>query len=150
MNEEFHIQENLRIADEAYSNSLDEKELQLVDRVEQQYRKLMNTGCTGCRYCMPCPSGVDIPVCFEIYDNFYLSGNEEEGKLMYAAKSGGIIRGDIIGYASQCIQCGQCLEKCPQHLDIPLLLKTISEKFEGSDLEIWKDSARKTFGRMQG
>ncbi len=150
MNEEFHIQENLRIADEAYSNSLDEKELQLVDRVEQQYRKLMNTGCTGCRYCMPCPSGVDIPVCFEIYDNFYLSGNEDEGKLMYAAKSGGIIRGDIIGYASQCIQCGQCLEKCPQHLDIPSLLKTVSEKFEGPDLEIWKDSARKTFGRIQG
>ena len=73
MNEESHIEENLRIADEAYPNSLTEAELQLVKRVEQKYRELMKIGCTGCRYCLPCPSGVDIPGCFEIYDNFSLS-----------------------------------------------------------------------------
>ena len=149
MNEESHIKENLRIADEAYPNSLTEAEMQLVDRVEEKYRKLMNTGCTGCRYCLPCPSGVDIPSCFEIYDNVYLSGDEDEGKLMYAAKPGGIIRDDVPGYASQCVQCGQCLEKCPQHLDIPALLKTIAQKFEGADPEIWKDAAREKFGKEQ-
>jgi predicted aldo/keto reductase-like oxidoreductase len=142
MNEEAHIEENLRIADEAYPNSLKEPELQLVDRVEQKYRELMSTGCTGCRYCLPCPSGVDILICFEIYDNMYLSGNEDEAKLMYAAKPGGILRDDISSYASR---CGQCVEKCPQHLDIPALLNNIAEIFEGPDLDTWKDAARKTF-----
>jgi len=145
MNEESHIEENLKIADEAYPNSLTDAELQLVKKVEQKYRKLMKTGCTGCRYCLPCPSGVDIPGCFEIYDNFYLSGNEKEAKLMYAAKPGGIIRGDVPGYASQCVQCGQCVEKCPQHLDIPSLLEAVKEKFEGKDLRGWKIFAKKTF-----
>ncbi len=145
MNEESHIEENLRTADEAYPNSMTEKELQLISRVEQKYRTLMNTGCTGCRYCMPCTSGVDIPTCFEVYDNLYLSGNENEGKLMYAAKAGGIIRGDIPGYASRCIQCKECLEKCPQHLNIPELLKVVADKFEGPDLETWKAAAKQTF-----
>ena len=75
----------------------------------------------------------------------YLSGNEDEAKLMYTAKPGGVIRDGISSYASQCVQCGQCIEKCPQHLDIPALLETIAESFEGPDLEIWKDAARKTF-----
>ncbi|HEY3361578.1 MAG TPA: aldo/keto reductase [Methanosarcina sp.] len=149
MNEESQVEENLKIADEAYPNSLTEAEIQLVDRVEQKYRKLMNTSCTGCRYCLPCPSGVDIPGCFEIYDNVYLSGNEDECKLMYAAKPGGIIRGGVLGYASQCVQCGKCLEKCPQHLDIPALLKIITEKFEGPDLEISKHAAREKFRKDQ-
>lgn len=64
---------------------------------------------------------------------------------MYAAKPGGIIRDDVPGYASQCIQCGECLEKCPQHLNIPGLLKTIVGKFEGPDLEVGKIAARQTF-----
>ena len=147
MNEESHIEENLKIADEAYPNSLKEDELQLVKKVEHKYRELMKTGCTGCRYCTPCPSGVDIPACFEIYDNFYLSGNEKEAKLMYAAKPGGIIRGDVTGYASQCVQCGECVEKCPQHLDIPSLLEAVVEEFEGKDFKGWRVMAKKAFGK---
>jgi predicted aldo/keto reductase-like oxidoreductase len=145
MNEESHIEENLRVADEAYPDSLTDDELQLVKKVEQKYRELMKTGCTGCRYCTPCPSGVDIPSCFEIYDNFYLSGNEKEAKLMYAAKPGGIIRGDVPGYASQCVKCGQCAEKCPQHLDIPFLLEAVAQEFEGKDLRGWRVMAKKAF-----
>jgi predicted aldo/keto reductase-like oxidoreductase len=146
MNEEAHIEENLRIAGEAYPNSLSDTELQLIGKVEQKYRKLMKTGCTGCRYCSPCPSGVDIAGCFEIYDNFYLTGNEKEAKLQYAAKPGGIIRGNVTGYASQCLDCGQCIEKCPQHLDIPTLLKAVAEGFEGKDHKGWKILAKKAFG----
>jgi predicted aldo/keto reductase-like oxidoreductase len=69
MNEEEHIRENLRVANEGYPNSLSENELDLISRVERKYRSLMRAGCTGCRYCMPCPSGVDIPTCFEAYIN---------------------------------------------------------------------------------
>jgi len=68
MNEEEQIEENLRIADEAYPDSMTEKELQLVARAEQAYRGWMKVGCTGCRYCMPCPEGVNIPGCFEMYN----------------------------------------------------------------------------------
>jgi predicted aldo/keto reductase-like oxidoreductase len=57
MNREDHIRENLRIADEGHPNSLSERELELVRRVAETYRGLMKAGCTGCRYCMPCPSG---------------------------------------------------------------------------------------------
>lgn len=147
MNEEAHIKENLKIAEEACPNSLTEAELQLVGRVEQKYRELMKTGCTGCRYCMPCPAGVDIPFCFEIYDNMHLSGKEEEAKIQYAAKPGGIIRGDVPGYASQCMECESCLEKCPQHLDIPSLLKAVAEEFEGPDLKKWEARAKQMFGK---
>lgn len=146
MNEEYHIEENLKIANEAYPNSLAKAELQLVKKVEQKYRELMKIGCTGCRYCLPCPSGVDIPGCFEIYDNLYLSGNDNEAKLAYAAKPGGIIRGDVPGYASQCIQCEKCVEKCPQQLDVPFLLEAVVEKFERNDLREWRLMAKKTFG----
>lgn len=147
MNEESHIEENLKIASEAYPNSLTKAELQLVKKVEQKYRELMKIGCTGCRYCLPCPSGVDIPGCFEIYDNLYLSGNDKEAKLAYAAKPGGIIRGDVPGYASQCIQCEKCVEKCPQQLDVPSLLEAVAEKFERNDLREWRLIAKKTFGK---
>lgn len=147
MNEESHIEENLRIANEAYPNSLTKEELKLVKRAEQKYRELMKTRCTGCRYCLPCPAGVDISGCLEIYDNFYLSGNEKEAKLMYAAKPGGIIRGDIPGYASQCMQCGQCIERCPQHLDIPSILEAIACEFEGKDFKGWRVMAKKAFAK---
>lgn len=147
MNEQAHIEENLKIVDEAYPNFLTETELQLVNKVEQKYRELMKIGCTGCRYCSPCPSGVDIAGCFEIYSNYYISGNEKEAKLMYAAKPGGIIRGDVPGYASQCMHCGHCVEKCPQCLDIPTFLKAVAEKFEGRDLKMWKIMAKKAFGK---
>ena len=67
MNEETHIKENIRIASEAFPESLTKKELGLVNRAEKTFRKLMKAGCTGCRYCMPCPAGVDIPTCFELW-----------------------------------------------------------------------------------
>lgn len=147
MNEEIQIKENLKLANEAYPNSLTDAELQLIKKVGKKYREIMKTGCTGCRYCTPCPSGVDIASCFEIYDGMHLSGNEKEAKLMYAAKPGGIIRGDVQGYASQCIQCGQCLEKCPQHLDIPSLLEAVVKEFEGKDFKGWRLMAKKAFGK---
>ncbi|MDK2940375.1 MAG: uncharacterized protein PWQ51_2540, partial [Methanolobus sp.] len=56
-----HVEENLKIAEEGLANSLTEKELQLVERVAEKYGELMKINCTGCRYCMPCPEGVDIP-----------------------------------------------------------------------------------------
>lgn len=135
MNEEIHIEENLTVADKAYPNSLTETELKLVKRVEQKYRELMKVGCTGCRYCMPCPAGVNIPLCFETYNNLYVSSNPDETKFMYAARLGGILSIEGTEFASQCVECEKCLEKCPQQIEIPTILKSVVEELEGSDLE---------------
>ena len=64
MNNELHIDENIHAADKALPNSLTVDELSTIARVGDTYRRLMKVNCTGCRYCMPCPAGVDIPGCF--------------------------------------------------------------------------------------
>ncbi|MCC4769907.1 aldo/keto reductase [Methanosarcina sp. DH2] len=135
MNEETHIEENLRIADEAYPNSLTEAELQLVKRVTSKYRELMKVSCTGCRYCMPCPAGVNIPLCFEEYNNLYLVDDPAGERFLYAARLGGVVTAGDPEFASLCVQCGKCVEKCPQHIDIPTVLESVVEELEGSDLE---------------
>jgi predicted aldo/keto reductase-like oxidoreductase len=127
MNEEEHIEENLRIADEAYSASLTEEELSLVGEVESTYRRLMKIRCTGCGYCMPCPEGVDIPGCFDIYNSRHLFG-DERADMSYLVRHSGI--SGKPSYASLCTQCGNCEELCPQGLAIPELLKDVAEEFD--------------------
>jgi hypothetical protein len=134
MNDEAHIRENLRVAGEAYPGSLTKPELGLVHRVEQTYRELMKVACTGCRYCMPCPSGVNIPLCFEEYNNLYLGDNPSVEKFMYAARVGGAVGLGEPEFASLCVQCGECREKCPQHIDIPAVLESVVAELEGPDL----------------
>jgi predicted aldo/keto reductase-like oxidoreductase len=129
MNEEAHIDENLRIASEVYSDSLTDKELALVERVEQTYRSLMKAGCTGCRYCMPCPAGVDIPTCFEVYNKLHMFGDAKSAKLLYLTRVGGAM-GAQPAYASLCENCGQCEDLCPQQLPIQDLLEDVAEEFE--------------------
>lgn len=135
MNDEENIRENLRIAGEAYPDSLTEEELGLVKRVEEKYREMMRVGCTGCQYCMPCPEGVNIPLCFEHYNNLSFGNNPDEEKLMYASRLGGVLSVGEKECASLCIECGQCLEKCPQQIDIPEVLKSVAEELEGPGFE---------------
>ena len=135
MSEPEQVEENLRIAEEGLASSLTEKELELVSRVAEKYNELMKINCTGCRYCMPCPEGVDIPACFEMYNNLHMFGGGDRLGMMYAAKLGGILRGAETNFASQCVQCGKCLDACPQHIPIPDMLEKVVEDFEGPDLE---------------
>lgn len=130
MNEEEHIKENLRIADEAIPNSLTAEELELVDEVRDKYRELMKIGCTGCRYCMPCPAGVDIARCFELYDAAHVFGNKRQLQMNYALGLGVIHEGGK-AYASECRKCGKCERHCPQELPIMELLEDVSGDMEG-------------------
>ena len=130
MNNEKHIKENIKIANEALPNSLSTNELELIGRVRDKYRELMKTGCTGCRYCMPCPSGVDIARCFEIYDSTQIFGNKRQFQFLYALGLG-VIHGGKPAYASNCIKCGKCEKHCPQELPIIELLDDVSQDMEG-------------------
>lgn len=131
MNDETHVNQNLAIADEAHPNSLSDSELDLVARVRDTYQRLMQVGCTGCGYCMPCPMGVQIPTCFDFYNKMYMFGNPAEARFMYAAFGSGITKGDTSGFASQCVACGQCQEHCPQHIAIPDMLTKVAAEMEG-------------------
>ena len=91
-------------------------------------------GCTGCGYCMPCPAGVQIPKCFDLYNKMHLFGNVDEARFLYTASVGGIVSNSEPGFASACVACGTCLEKCPQHLAIPDFLEKVAAEMEGPDI----------------
>ncbi len=145
MSEPEHVDENLKISQKGLPGSLTAKELHIVERVAEKYNELMKISCTGCRYCMPCPEGVDIAACFEAYNNLHMFGDSDRLKMMYAAKLGGILRGADTNFASQCTRCGQCLDACPQDLQISDLLEDVAEEFEGPDLEERMELAGKLF-----
>ncbi|WMW23816.1 aldo/keto reductase [Methanolobus sediminis] len=147
MNEESHIEENLRIADEGKPNTLTESELQLVGKAERKYREIMKAGCTGCRYCMPCPAAVDIPTCLEVYNNLHMFKKEMESKMMYTMRLAGIVSADEAHFASQCVKCGECLDRCPQHLPIPDLLEEVVKDLEGDDLGLRVEMVKEMFFR---
>jgi len=136
MNEEDHIEENLAIAKDARPDSLTADELALYSRVEQTYRELMKAPCTGCHYCMPCPKGVDIPGCFDCY-NRHSMYNDSTALMLYIMHMTDI-KNEKPSLASQCVACGQCMEKCPQALPIPDLLAEVADTLEGRRFQIMK------------
>lgn len=133
MNEEAHIDENIQSADTAAS--LTDEELGLVEKVEQTYRRLMKAGCTGCNYCMPCPSGVNIPGCFEHYNSYHMFTGRTAVRLKYLGNLYGGMGGQK-ACASLCKQCGKCEEKCPQELPIQELLQEVARTFETRNQKI--------------
>ncbi len=135
MNDEAHIAENLAIADSAEAGALNAAELDLVERVRRTYNRLMKVGCTGCGYCMPCPSGVAIPVCFEMYNKMHLFGGAEAIKFSYALRMSGTLQDSAPSWASLCVGCGECLEKCPQGISVPEVLEDVAAVFEDQGLE---------------
>ena len=145
MNDEAHIRENLALADTAQANSLTHEELDLVDRASRTYRELMKVGCTGCGYCMPCPAHVSIPICFEEYNRLHMFGGVEAGKFRYALRMSGDLVDGRPGYASQCVKCGACLDKCPQQIPIPDALAQVAAELEDADLPSRVAKARTIF-----
>ncbi|MPW25756.1 aldo/keto reductase [Alkalibaculum sp. M08DMB] len=126
MNVEAHIEENIKIAQVATPLSLTKDELKLVENAKNVFDKSMKIGCTGCGYCMPCPVGVDIPSCFEFYNEKHMFG----GFSMYMTNTTGITGGNPT-YASLCVECGKCEQHCPQNLPIRQNLKDVSKDMEG-------------------
>ncbi|MCP3941742.1 MAG: aldo/keto reductase [Desulfobacteraceae bacterium] len=136
MNEETHIKENIEIAKHAIPSSFSSLELDLVKQVSKTYKKLMKVDCTGCEYCKPCPEGVNIPIAFDSFNKLHMFENDEEIKTIYAVCCSGLLTGiPEPGYASNCTQCGECLDKCPQNIPIPELLAEAVRDLEDDGIE---------------
>ena len=88
------------------------EELQLIGEVRDIYRQKVKVDCTGCRYCMPCPNGVNIPDCFSYLNNAAMYDDLKSARFSYNIHIKEHYR------ASRCIRCGKCEQACPQHIPI--------------------------------
>ena len=117
-NEAEQIDDNLRIFDTVDSGIMSGDELKLIENVRAAYISRTKIGCTGCRYCMPCPNGVNIPGIFSVWNktSLYDTDPAHDWDLRQ-------IREKDQG-ADRCVGCGACEAACPQHLNIIESLQT--------------------------
>ena len=114
MNSTEMVEANCRTASEAKSGSMSEADLETLEKVKRAIREKEKVGCTGCRYCMPCPKGVDIPGIFRCWNAMYTE-SKSEGRSQFI-QTVGLTREPA--FASQCIRCGKCEQHCPQSIPI--------------------------------
>ena len=119
MNSKEMVEENIRIASDADVGRFTPEDEALTEKIKGIIKEREKVGCTGCRYCMPCPQGVDIPGNFHFYNLMYM---EKKGPARREFLQNMALRGDA-GFASQCVACGKCEKHCPQHIDIIAKLK---------------------------
>ena len=109
---------------------MNEKELEAVAKVVEEIRKVNDIPCTGCRYCMDCPMGVDIPEVFAIYSRLKIFGKDksfvEDYKEVMENGNG----------AEHCIGCQQCMNHCPQSIEIPDKLAMIHRLYLDKKAEL--------------
>ena len=120
------LQENLRIFENAQSGVMSEKDLSLIAEITDRFEARRTIGCTGCRYCMPCPSGVAIPDVFSTFNRYLLTARTPADREAY--------RRDLLEKGTggdRCVACGACAKHCPQTLDIPKLLKDVHQEMIG-------------------
>ncbi len=102
---------------------LNQEEQALVKKVAATIRSRVKNGCTGCRYCMPCPFGIDIPKNFAIWNQEAMYGNPAAAKRKYERELAESARAD------QCRKCGACEKECPQAISIREDLVRVKEDF---------------------
>ena len=116
-----HMQDNIRTF--APLKPLTDAERKVIAEALAAYRKSGAVPCTACRYCSPCPVGVDIP------RNLALLNQVKGGLPLFHAK----LVYDAMQEderASSCVGCGACLKKCPQQIKIPTFMKQIAKDFQ--------------------
>lgn len=118
------VKDNVDIAARAGDSKLSPEELALVERVRAAYKEVSPIPCTGCRYCMPCPNGVEIPVIFKIYNEMAMYNDPRMARLRYNGGPWGVKAEQD---AHNCQECGQCAPLCPQNIPIPDWLKKAHE-----------------------
>ncbi|WP_323735728.1 aldo/keto reductase [Methanosphaera sp. ISO3-F5] len=134
MNSMDMLEENIDIVNRHVDSSLSDDEVALIGEVKDVLHRLNKINCTGCNYCMPCPRDINIPSIFKLYNDKFLFPQDKvagvnNNSLLYV--------GNILGVtgsphdASLCVDCGLCVSKCPQQLDIPGLIRLVDKDFHG-------------------
>ncbi len=126
MNSMEMITENIETAEKGTVGHFLPEDDALVELVKAEIQKTVKVGCTGCGYCMPCPTGVDIPVTFRCYNEMYSetkSGARKEYLQCTAFRQ-------KQSSASLCIGCGKCESHCPQQIEIRKELKRAVKELE--------------------
>ena len=118
------VEENLASAERSGVGTLNAEELALVDRVRAKYKELCPVDCTHCDYCQPCPNQVNIPRIFELYNQASMYNILPQSRSQYE-------RMPMETRADMCLDCGECLEKCPQHIEISNWMPVVHEALAG-------------------
>lgn len=100
-----HVVDNVNTFDDF--SVFDASELETVARVAKKVSASRFNTCTKCKYCMPCPAGVDIPANFSVMNEYAMYNNEERARRRYT---------ELEGKAELCVKCGKCETLCPQHI----------------------------------
>jgi len=117
------VEDNIRTFATAPAR-LTQAEADMLTRARDIMLAIKTIPCTYCGYCMDCPMGVDIPRCFEVYNQFKLFPNEFRAGIGY----GKLVR-DGKGF-DKCTGCGVCTPQCPQYIDIPARLGDLDVELE--------------------
>lgn len=147
MNSVAMVEENCRIASEAPAESWTRAEFDFIEEIKKEINAKEKVGCTGCRYCMPCPKGVDIPGAFRCWNAMFTEG-KHGGRRQYI-QSVGLTKEPA--FASQCVDCGKCESHCPQNLPIRQLLKEADKALRPLPYKAAVNVARKfMFRKVRG
>lgn len=114
-----HLNDNIKTFTDFKPLSADER--RVIDTALTAYQKTGIVPCTSCRYCLPCPVGVNIPKNFNLYNSMKITGNPRRFTSAYKAMP-------AKQQAKSCVSCGLCKKKCPQQIDIPAMLKKIASE----------------------
>lgn len=121
------VKSNIQYANEAEANGFSTKNLETINQVKSIFNHKKLIPCTACEYCMPCPSGVNIPKNFHFYNEYYRFDTEKARK---AAKFTYSISVKPEEVSSLCIECKACETHCPQNIEISKELKKVVELYE--------------------
>ena len=133
------VRENCRVASEAGPGCLTEADRAVLTQVTAAIRGSEKVGCTGCRYCMPCPKGVDIPGAFRCWNAMAIE-SKTSGRFQYA-QTVALTRSPA--FATQCVGCGKCERHCPQSIPIREKLKEADRALRPLPYKIGIDIARR-------
>jgi predicted aldo/keto reductase-like oxidoreductase len=120
------LRENVEAADGGVAGALTQEERALFAEVRAEYERRTAVPCTYCGYCLPCPANVVIPDAFEALNIARMYDSDEFARTRYEFVCH-LAREP--GYASQCNECGACVDACPQGIPVPDRLKDVAAFF---------------------